>query len=239
MAEFGTVEYYENLLRDNGKSDVTLQLAHQLAKFAVVENASGNHQQENAWFNNLELAYEKITEPLKVIVEEGIIEPSNGVTLRQKCNEIYEKSKSGMFSIPAYYKPDVPDDIADQRDEWYTIGQPDSLWILNLADIPKGDFSHMDVLQKVLVFMKKKSTDEYYKEQGFHLINGYSELEDDQKELFVATFDRHMKCRGTDKQIEFATVNLKEIKWDAEESCLKVYYKSGDWWHYDLKQEWY
>jgi hypothetical protein len=239
MADFGTVEYYENLLKDNGKSDMTLQLAHQLARFAVTENANGNELQENEWFKNLEVAYKKITETTKVIAEEPV-EPSKAVTLRQKCNEIYENSRSGMFNIPAYYKPIVPIDTADQRGEWYTIGQPDALWILNVSDIPKGDFSHMDVLPKVLVFMKKKSAEQYYKEQDYHYgIKGFTELNDDQKELFNATFDRHMKCRGTDKQIEFAAANLKEIKWDAKESCLKVYYKSGDWWHYDLKQEWY
>jgi hypothetical protein len=239
MAEFGTVEYYEGLLRDNGKSHVTLKLAHQLASFAVTENANGNEQQENEWFQNLDVAYKKVTEPVVEIAEEQA-EPSKFVTLRQKCNDIYENSKGGHYSIPAYYKPIVPDDIADQVDDWYTIGMVDSLWILRASDIPKGiDYSYVELLPKLMVSMRLKGGEQYYKEEDYHRISGYAELEEEQKSLFSSTFDRHLKARGTEKQKEYAAYNLKEIKWDAAENCLKVYYKNGDWWHYDMAGEWY
>jgi hypothetical protein len=239
MAEFGTIEYYEGLLRDNGKSHVTLKLAHQLASFAVTENANGNEQQENEWFRNLDIAYKKITEPVEVVAEEQV-EPSKAASLRQKCNDIYENSKGGFYSIPAYYKPIVPDDIADEVDEWYTIGMPESLWILRFSDIPKNaDFNYSEVLPKVLLSIRKKSAEQYYKEEGYHRINGYAELEEDQKSLFSYTFDRHFKTWGTEKQKEYNPYNLKEIKWDAAENCLKVYYTNGDWWHYDTDGTWY
>jgi hypothetical protein len=73
----------------------------------------------------------------------------------------------------------------------------------------------------------------------FGTIKGYVGLTSDQKELFETTFSKHQRARGTEKQKEFAAENLKEIKWDAAEGCLKVYYKNGDWWHYDTRFEWY
>lgn len=73
----------------------------------------------------------------------------------------------------------------------------------------------------------------------FDTIKGYTILTDEQKKIFTVTFDRHMKARGTKLQEKYVLENLKEIKWDAAEDCLKVIYKNGDWWHYDAEHEWY
>jgi hypothetical protein len=70
-------------------------------------------------------------------------------------------------------------------------------------------------------------------------VNGYESLTDDQKALFERVFANHMAMRDTDAKKEYAAENLKEVKWDAKEKCLKVYYKNGDWWHYLPDGTWF
>lgn len=70
-------------------------------------------------------------------------------------------------------------------------------------------------------------------------IKGYAVLTEEQKQLFDRVYSRHMAAMGTEKRKNYSVEHLKEIKWDAAERCLKVYYKNDDWWHYDTKGDWY
>lgn len=64
-------------------------------------------------------------------------------------------------------------------------------------------------------------------------------LTEDQKALFKQIHDKHLACMGTDKRKNYVVSELKNVVWDEEEDCFKVYYKNGDWWHYTLNGEWY
>ena len=64
-------------------------------------------------------------------------------------------------------------------------------------------------------------------------VKGYKKLTEEQKELFERTHQAHLKMMGTEKQKQYSVENLKEIKWDQREKCLKVYWKGDtDWFHY-------
>lgn len=70
-------------------------------------------------------------------------------------------------------------------------------------------------------------------------IPGYADLAPDQAELFDKIYNRHYHAWGTEKRKEFTPDQIKNVKWDAKEKCIKVYYKNGDWWHYDRDGTWY
>jgi hypothetical protein len=69
-------------------------------------------------------------------------------------------------------------------------------------------------------------------------IKGFLALTDEQKELFKETHQAHLSMMGTATRKKHAVERIKEVKWDKEENCLKVFYDSGDWYHY-TSQEWY
>ncbi|QQY96011.1 hypothetical protein [Bacillus thuringiensis] len=50
--------------------------------------------------------------------------------------------------------------------------------------------------------------------------------------------ERHMQAFGTKNQKKYALINVKDIIWDEDEDCLKVYYED-EWWHYTRELEWY
>lgn len=71
-------------------------------------------------------------------------------------------------------------------------------------------------------------------------VKGFSKLTEQQKQLFQRVYKNHMAAFGTEKRKKYAVDQLKEIKWDQRENCLKVYWKGDrDWYHYDTKGCWY
>ncbi|MDQ0876788.1 D-alanyl-D-alanine dipeptidase [Paenibacillus sp. V4I3] len=66
---------------------------------------------------------------------------------------------------------------------------------------------------------------------------GYRNLTELQQNLFKRAYTMHSNAMGTEKQHKLD--QLKEIKWDMKERCLKVYFKNGDWWHYCLDGTWF
>ncbi|MEG7342538.1 hypothetical protein V6E27_28735 [Bacillus cereus] len=63
-------------------------------------------------------------------------------------------------------------------------------------------------------------------------------LTKEQYELFIKVHERHMQAFGTKNQQKYALINVKDIVWDEDEDCLKVYYED-EWWHYTRELEWY
>jgi len=71
-------------------------------------------------------------------------------------------------------------------------------------------------------------------------VKGYSLLTEEQKELFHDIHKRHLAGMGTEKRKQYEESNLKEIKWDRKEKCLKVYWNGEtDWFHYTTRGAWY
>jgi hypothetical protein len=68
---------------------------------------------------------------------------------------------------------------------------------------------------------------------------GVSGLTDPQRGLFEKTYIKHLLAFGTEARKSYLAENLKEIRWDRKERCLKVYFKNGDWWHYATDGTWY
>jgi hypothetical protein len=70
-------------------------------------------------------------------------------------------------------------------------------------------------------------------------VKGVKGLTDDQRGLFEKVYIRHILAFGTEARKTYLAENLKEVKWDKKERCLKVYFKNGDWWHYTTGGTWY
>lgn len=71
-------------------------------------------------------------------------------------------------------------------------------------------------------------------------VKGYEKLSLQQKELFENVYEKHLKAMGENQRRKYERSQIKEIKWDAEEKCLKVYWSGDtDWFHYTTLGEWY
>lgn len=70
-------------------------------------------------------------------------------------------------------------------------------------------------------------------------LKGYSSLADPLKSLFERTYQNHLKSMGLKEREKHTPVQLKEIKWNNRERCLKVYFKNGNWWNYSLNGTWH
>lgn len=69
-------------------------------------------------------------------------------------------------------------------------------------------------------------------------MKGYDKLTDQLKELFNNTYIRHLESMGYGEREKYANQNIKEIKWDNRERCLKVYFKNGEWYKYFTNGTW-
>ncbi|WP_085993596.1 recombinase family protein [Oceanobacillus senegalensis] len=67
---------------------------------------------------------------------------------------------------------------------------------------------------------------------------GYDKLTDLQKRIFNQTHPKHLESMKMDKRKEYDVQNIKKIKWDSREKCIKVYFKNGDWYHYFRDYTW-
>jgi hypothetical protein len=83
------------------------------------------------------------------------------------------------------------------------------------------------------------SPDPYFTDVKMEKMLGYDKLTDEQKVLFIKVHSRHLSSMGTAKRQAYSIGHLKKIKWDNIARCLKVYFKDGDWWHYDTKGCWF
>jgi hypothetical protein len=55
---------------------------------------------------------------------------------------------------------------------------------------------------------------------------------------FIRIHRAHMRAWGTENQKKYSLPNVKDVVYDKQEDCLKVYYKDT-WWHYDRRGQWY
>lgn len=59
----------------------------------------------------------------------------------------------------------------------------------------------------------------------------------EQMALFKRIYQKHFNAMGTEKRKSLG--NVENVIWDEKEKCLKVYFESGDWWHYLKDETWY
>lgn len=66
------------------------------------------------------------------------------------------------------------------------------------------------------------------------------DFSEEQKELLEETTNqRHQRAWEREKKkAEHSVEQMKEVNWDSEEECLKVYYEK-DLYHYSLDGSWY
>lgn len=57
-------------------------------------------------------------------------------------------------------------------------------------------------------------------------------------EWFIKTHRAHMQAWGMENQKKYSLPNVRDVKYDKREDCLKVYYEDV-WWHYDRRGEWW
>jgi hypothetical protein len=70
-------------------------------------------------------------------------------------------------------------------------------------------------------------------------VKGYSNLTEAQQQLLEHVYDRHTWAMGTEIRIKYTVDQIKEVKWDKVDQTVNIYFKNGDWWHYNSKGEWY
>lgn len=70
------------------------------------------------------------------------------------------------------------------------------------------------------------------------IYNEKFKLSPDHFDLFMRIHRSHMKAWGADNQKKYSLPNVKDVIYDKEEDCLKVYYEDT-WWHYDRRGTWY
>ncbi|OIJ22036.1 hypothetical protein BKP45_04990 [Anaerobacillus alkalidiazotrophicus] len=74
----------------------------------------------------------------------------------------------------------------------------------------------------------------------FIKVKGFSKLTEQQQQLFVRVYKRHLAAWGTEMRKKYELKQLKEIKWSKKENCLHVFWKGDtDWFHYDTRGCWY
>jgi hypothetical protein len=56
--------------------------------------------------------------------------------------------------------------------------------------------------------------------------------------LFLSTHVKHLKAMGAQNQKKYSLSKVKNVQWDQQENCIKVYYEDS-WWHYTKDHMWY
>jgi hypothetical protein len=64
------------------------------------------------------------------------------------------------------------------------------------------------------------------------------QLSPENYDWFIQIHRKHMKTWGTENQKKYSLPNVRDVIYDKEEDCLKVYYDDV-WWHYDHRGCWY
>lgn len=70
-------------------------------------------------------------------------------------------------------------------------------------------------------------------------VKGYTKLPEQLKNLLHETHKAHLSMMGSEMRKKHTVEHIKEVKWDSEEKCLKVYFDHGEWYHYSPAGEWY
>lgn len=71
-------------------------------------------------------------------------------------------------------------------------------------------------------------------------VKGYRKLSVEQRNLFENVYLKHLSSMGEEQRKNYERSQLKEIQWDVNEKCLKVYWLGDtDWFHYTISGEWY
>jgi len=70
------------------------------------------------------------------------------------------------------------------------------------------------------------------------IYNERFKLSKEHYDWFIQVHRLHMKAWGTENQKKYSLPNVKDVIYDREEDCLKVYYKDV-WWHYDRRGQWW
>ncbi|MCB5238913.1 hypothetical protein [Niallia circulans] len=59
-----------------------------------------------------------------------------------------------------------------------------------------------------------------------------------QRDLFDRTHKSHLASMGAAMKEKHSKENIKAIKWDKKEFCLKVYFNHGEWYCYYSNGSW-
>lgn len=101
----------------------------------------------------------------------------------------------------------------------------------------------LDVRQKTFLTDVLKNTYGAGYQQAANLAadvvyNEQFKLSPDHFAWFLGMHRAHMRAWGTENQKKYSLPNVKDVVYDKQEDCLKVYYEDT-WWHYDRRGQWY
>lgn len=60
----------------------------------------------------------------------------------------------------------------------------------------------------------------------------------EQYALFLTVHVQHLSAMGLENQKKYCLSKIKNIEWDSNDNCIKVYYEDN-WWHYTKDETWY
>lgn len=69
-------------------------------------------------------------------------------------------------------------------------------------------------------------------------VDGYFSLTEEQRNLFLTVYKKHLSGMGTVMRQNFMPQQIKEVKYDDTEKTVNVYFES-DWFHYASDNTWY
>lgn len=108
----------------------------------------------------------------------------------------------------------------------------------NMAELFHGELNSFQDMTLHAVYVYDTISELQAEHFDFLTIKGFSSLTPEQADLFARTYKRHYNAHGTEARMKRTPDQIKAIKWDSKERCLKVYFKD-EWYHYDTKGDWY
>lgn len=64
-------------------------------------------------------------------------------------------------------------------------------------------------------------------------------LTDGEYQLLLKVYAAHNRSMGLEERKKYTLSNIVKVVRNSRNQCLKVYYDTGDWWHYSAKGIWY
>ena len=58
------------------------------------------------------------------------------------------------------------------------------------------------------------------------------------KNIFNWTHLRHLESMEWIKRKDYALQSIKQLKWNEQKGCIKIYFKNGEWYHYYPSYTW-
>ena len=105
-------------------------------------------------------------------------------------------------------------------------------WLIGGSEIEEKEICYDCLLEEQKEMMNNLNENEISHVQGF------STLDQTQKELLVSVYKKHLLAMGTVTRNEYIPEKIIKVKHDKNENTVNIYFKDN-WWHYQKDHTWY